>query len=115
MLLVDKEFRITDDVDEKDMRDLDLNFLFNLGRHSVKLRENKAIDNSPSADGPDQSKLSSSRPLLAIGNRKSKIANIVVPVVQRIERRFPKAKTAFLQEFADVVRSAQTAVSEYLE
>ena len=67
------------------------------------------------AERRDQSKLSSSRPLLAIGNRKSKIANVIVPVVQRIERRFPKAKTAFLQEFADVVRSAQTAVSEYLE
>ena len=28
--------------------------------------------------------------LFAIGNRKSKIENVVVPVVQRIERRFPK-------------------------
>ena len=56
MLLVDKEFRITDDVDEKDMRDLDLNFLFNLGRHPVKLRENKAIHNSPSAVGRDESR-----------------------------------------------------------
>jgi hypothetical protein len=26
----------------------------------------------------------------AIGNRKSKIAIVAVPVVQRIERRFPK-------------------------
>ena len=115
MLLVDKEFRITDDVDEKDMRDLDLNFLFNLGRHSVKLRENKAIHNSPSADGLDQSKLSSSRPLLAIGNRKSKIANIVVPVVQRIERRFPKGKTAFLQESPNDIRSIQLAVFEVVD
>jgi hypothetical protein len=32
-----------------------LNFLFNLGRHPVKLRENKAIHNSPSTDGRDQS------------------------------------------------------------
>ncbi len=30
------------------------------------------------------------RPLFAIANRKSKIENVVVPVVQRIERRFPK-------------------------
>ena len=37
------------------MRDFDLNYVFNLGRHSVKLRENKAIHNSPSADGRDQS------------------------------------------------------------
>jgi hypothetical protein len=28
-----------------------------------------------------------------------------VPVVQRIERRFPKAKTVFLLEFADVSSS----------
>src|SRR6266487_1192645 len=38
------------------MCDFDLNFVFNLGRHSVKLRENKAIHNSPSADGRDQSR-----------------------------------------------------------
>jgi len=38
-----------------------------------------------------------------------------VPVVQRIEQGFPKGKTAFLQEFADVISSAQTVVSEYLE
>ncbi len=47
----------------------------------------------------------------AVGNRKSKIAIVVVPVVQRIEQGFPNAKTAFLQEFADVIRSAQMAVS----
>ena len=35
------------------------------------------------------------------------IENIVVPVVQRIERRFPKPKTAFLLEFAAVVDSEQ--------
>jgi len=28
--------------------------------------------------------------LFAIGHRKSKIENVVVPVVQRTERRFPK-------------------------
>ena len=48
MLLVDQQFRIADDVDEKDMRDLKLHFLFNLGRHRAKLRQNKAIDNSTS-------------------------------------------------------------------
>jgi hypothetical protein len=30
--------------------------------------------------------------LFAIGNRKSKIAIVIVPVVRRIERRFPNAK-----------------------
>jgi hypothetical protein len=33
----------------------------------------------------------------------------IVPVVQRIERGFPKAKTAFLLEFADDIRRAQIA------
>jgi len=35
---------------------------------------------------------------------------IIVPVVQRIERRFPNAKTAFLQQLADLISSTQTAV-----
>ena len=39
----------------------------------------------------------------AICNRKSKIENVIVPVVQRIERGFPKAKMPFLHQFADVV------------
>jgi hypothetical protein len=58
-----------------------------------------------------------------IRNRKSKtcpelakrvewIENVVVPVVQRIERRFPKGKTAFLQESPNEVRSTQLAVFE---
>jgi hypothetical protein len=32
--------------------------------------------------------------LFAIGNRKFKIANVVVPVVQRIEGKFPKGQNA---------------------
>ena len=55
------------------------------------------------------------RPLFAIGNRKSKIENIVVPVVQRIERRFPKGKTAFLQESPNDIRSIQLAVFEVVD
>ncbi len=38
------------------------------------------------------------------------IENIVVPVVQRIERRFPKGKMAFLQESPNDIRSTQLAV-----
>jgi len=38
-----------------------------------------------------------------------------VPVVQRIERRFSKAKTTLLQEFADVISRAQTAAFKRLE
>src|SRR6266436_4335609 len=39
---------------------------------------------------------------------------IIVPVVQRIEQGFPKGKTAFLQEFADVIGCAQIAVFKCL-
>src|SRR5713101_7660388 len=45
-LLIDQQFRVTNDVDEEDMGDLQPNLFFNLGGHVVKLRENRAIDNS---------------------------------------------------------------------
>ena len=53
--------------------------------------------------------------LFAVGSRKSKIANVAVPVVQRIEQRFPNANTAFLLELAPVVISAQIAISKGVE
>jgi hypothetical protein len=53
--------------------------------------------------------------LFAIGNRKSKIAIVVVPVVQRIEQGFPNAKTSFSQEFADIISNSQMAILERLE
>jgi hypothetical protein len=40
---------------------------------------------------------------------------IIVPVVQRIERGFPKGKTAFLLEFADVVSSEQMTALKRVE
>ena len=43
------------------------------------------------------------------------IENIVVPVVQRIERRFPKGKMAFLQESPNDIRSTQLAVFEVVD
>ncbi len=43
------------------------------------------------------------------------IENVVVPVVQRIERRFPKGKTAFLQESPNDIRSTQLAVFEVVD
>jgi hypothetical protein len=42
-------------------------------------------------------------------------AYISVPVVQRIEQGFPKAKTAFLLEFADVVSSEQVTAFKRVE
>jgi hypothetical protein len=46
---------------------------------------------------------------------KSKIANTIVPIVQRTERGFPKAKTAFLLEFADVISSEQMTAFKGVE
>ena len=50
-----------------------------------------------------------------IGSRKSEIKNVIVPVVQRIEHGFPKGKTAFLHEFARVIRRVQIAVIKRVE
>jgi hypothetical protein len=47
-LLINRKLRITNNVDEKDMRDFELNLLFNLGGHVMNLPENKTIDNSAS-------------------------------------------------------------------
>jgi hypothetical protein len=45
-LLVNRKLGITNNVDEKDMRDFEPNLLFNLGGHVMNLPENKIIDNS---------------------------------------------------------------------
>ena len=47
-LLINRQLRVTNNVDEKDMRDFELNLLFNLGGHAMNLPENKTIDNSAS-------------------------------------------------------------------
>jgi hypothetical protein len=44
-LIVNRKLRVANDVDEQDMRDLQLNFFLNLSGHPVKLRENKSIHN----------------------------------------------------------------------
>jgi hypothetical protein len=38
-----------------------------------------------------------------------------VPVVQRIERRFPKGKTAFLLALADIISSEQMTAFKRVE
>ncbi len=50
-----------------------------------------------------------------LAKRVEWIANVVVPVVQRIERRFPKVKPAFLQQLTDVISSAQTLLFNRFE
>ena len=54
---------------------------------------------------------------LPLQNLKSEIENLkcVVLVVQRMERGFPKGKTAFLQKFADVVSNVQTGALELVK
>src|SRR5881227_3850806 len=47
-LLVNRKFRVTNNVDEKDMRDFEPNLLFNLGGHVLNLPEIKIIDTSAS-------------------------------------------------------------------
>src|SRR6267154_1736889 len=45
-LLVNRKLRVTNNVDEEDMRDFKPNLLFNLGGHVMNLPENRTIDNS---------------------------------------------------------------------
>ena len=47
-LLVNRKLGVTNNVDEKDMRDFEPNLLFNLGGHVMNLPENRTIDNSAS-------------------------------------------------------------------
>jgi hypothetical protein len=47
-LLINRKLGVTNNVDEKNMRDFELNLLFNLGGHAMNLPENKTIDNSAS-------------------------------------------------------------------
>jgi hypothetical protein len=47
-LLINRQLRVADNVDKEDMRDFELNLLFNLGGHAMNLPENKTIDNSAS-------------------------------------------------------------------
>src|SRR5438046_8316244 len=49
----------------------------------------------------------------AIENLESKMSAVLV--VQRIEQGFPKAKRTFLQQFASVMSSAQTAAFKPVE
>jgi len=79
----------------------------------VKLPKNKAIHNSASG------RASRAKPALdkslAIGVSNLRIfirslysiATYSVPVVQRIERRFPKGKMGFSQQYADVLNNAK--------
>ena len=53
--------------------------------------------------------------LFAIGNRKSKIEIVAVPVVQRTEQEVPKGKTPFLTECTDVITIKQMTDFKRLE
>ena len=49
-VFVNRKLRVTNNLDEKDMRDFEPNLLFNLGGHAMNLPENKTIDNSASGN-----------------------------------------------------------------
>jgi hypothetical protein len=87
----------------------------------VKLRENKAIHNSASGR-PSRTKLAvwgmvvgRIEQLAQVHSIRVFFLDLSVPVVQRTEQGFPKGKTAFFQEFADVISSAQIATSKRVE
>jgi hypothetical protein len=81
--------------------DFELNFFFNLSRHLVKLRENKAIDNCASGR-PSRAKLAvwgmvvgRIEQLAQVHSISVFFLDLSVPVVQRTEQGFPKTKVAF--------------------
>src|SRR6266446_8662270 len=102
------------------MCDLELNLLFSLGRHLVKVSENKAIDNCACLRVQLKT-----RACQQCAHPRSQFAHpyaidvfffdFSVPVVQRIEQGFPKGKTPLLHRFADVISCAQIAVIEPVE
>jgi hypothetical protein len=46
LLLGNEQFRVTNNIDEQDVADLELDFFLNLRGHLVTLRKNEAMDNA---------------------------------------------------------------------
>src|SRR6266436_881304 len=102
------------------MCDLELNLLFSLGRHLVKVSENKAIDNCACLRVQLKTRAGQ-----RCAHPRSQFAHsyaidvfffdFSVPVVQRTEQGFPKGKTPLLHKSADVVSCAQIAAIEPVE
>src|SRR5204863_7904705 len=97
---MDWQLGVTDDVGEQHMRDFQLNFFFNLGSHmdshgntsrhdTLKQLPRVECKARPREIAPHY------KGVLPI-SIQSVYSSQIVPVVQRIERRIPNAKTAFL-------------------
>jgi len=110
-LLIDRQLRITDDVREQHMRDFQLNFLFNLGSHMDShgnTPRKNTLKQAPESreESPRKNRCASQRCLAHLHSSRL-FFQIIVPVVQRTEQGFPKAKTAFLLDFASVISNEQ--------
>src|SRR6266699_4523308 len=105
---MDRQLRVTDDVCEQHMRDFQLNFFFNLGSHTAS-HGNAPSQKCSQVGCRESSTKLAAREIAPHGNGILPISilsvysfQVIVPVVQRIEQGFPNAKTAFLQQFAEV-------------
>src|SRR5438094_147440 len=105
-LLGDEQFGITDDVDEENVPDLQLNLFFNLSGHiNAPRRCTRMIYNLDSnADSREQSQPPPEIAAHCNGSLPISIQfvysfQIIVPVVQRKEQGFPKAKLIFCHRF----------------
>ena len=116
---MDRQFRVTDDVCEQDMGNLELNFLFNLSSHMDSHgntpRKNTLKQAAESREESPRKNRCASQRCLAHLHSSRLFFQIIVPVVQRIEQGFPKGKTSVLQELANVISNMQTAVCKPVE
>jgi hypothetical protein len=107
------------DVDKQDVGDLELDLFFNLSGHTDS--HGNACQQMLSVRPPTVESKPRSREIAAHRNGLAHLHSIRSffpdhrPVVQRIERRFPKGKLAFLQEFADVISSEQMTAFKRVE
>ena len=103
-LIVHRHFRIRDDVDEEDVRDLELDLFFNLSGHfgaAAKYLGSTADSREQSPPPPEiAARCNGSLP---ISIQFVYSFQIIVPVVQRKEQEFPKTKLAFYHTSSAIV------------
>jgi hypothetical protein len=116
-LLVRYELRVTDNVDEEHIGDLQFDLFFNLYRHPLMLPKNQPIDNLI-LRGPWRAQLALRE---MVADQDEQLAHIrlirvfffelLVPVVQRKEQGFPKTKRIFYHTSSAVFSTMQTTFS----
>src|SRR6266496_2653657 len=95
---MDRQLRVTDDVCEQHMRDFQLNFFFDLGRHMTRRNGEppKSLRlNYRESRAKAHSKIAAQRNSILPISIQSVYSSQVVPVVQRIEQGFPNTRTPF--------------------